>query len=93
MKKQTLQVLGTKLTERKTTRREIRKPFVSALAHWTREGQMVADNEWREGFGQHSSLDFGLGWMVDEVASVRENDTLTAAGYFDVPRHDGGGVA
>lgn len=91
MKKQTLQVLGTKLTERKTTRREIRKPFVSALAHWTREGQMDADNEWREGIGQQQ-FEFwvGLGWMVDEVASVRENDTLTAAGYFDVPRHDGG---
>lgn len=38
-----------------------------------------------------SSLDFGLGWVGwNEVASVRENDTLTAAGYFDVPRHDGG---
>lgn len=32
-----------------------------------------------------------LGWVGwNEVASVRENDTLTAAGYFDVPRHDGG---
>lgn len=88
MKKQTLQVLGTKLAERKTTRRDIRKPFVSALAHWTREVQMNGET----GVGQQQfGFWVGLSWDGwNEVASVRENDTLTAAGYFDVPRHDGG---
>lgn len=61
MKKQTLQVLGTKLAERKTTRRDIRKPFVSPLAHWTREGQMDADNEW--GDGGWAAAVWILGWV------------------------------
>lgn len=88
MKKQTLAVLGTKLTEGKTTRREIRKPFVSALAHCTREEQMDADNECGAAAAVWILGWVGFGW--NEVASVRENDTLTAAGYFDVARHDSG---